>query len=212
MSSLKKSLVSSILITLLLAHQSAFADGGPITGNRFNQSLIGGQGSAGPTGPTGPAGPGSASTYGQLRFSTSQSINLDMANQWVAIPFNAFSPSSNMNGSTSSPATITVLEAGVYQINISLYFSSEDSPEGTFNQTTYTVGTSINGGPLVSCGAVYAGEAGYLSLNYSTLMEFSANDYIQFYMKSSAVGGGGPIFDNIVTLVNGNADLVQIAN
>ena len=109
------------------------------------------------------------------------------------------------------PATITILQAGIYQINVSLYFSSEDSPENTFTQTTYTIGTSIDGGTTVACAAVYAGEAGFLSLNYSTIMEFSANDTIEFYMQTSAVGAG-VIFDNIVTLVHGNASLVQIAN
>ena len=211
------------------ASGSAGATGatGPIgttgpTGTSGNDGATGATGPTGTTGPTGASGNDGAtgaigptgaftSSYGQLYFSTSQSIDLETANDWVAIPFNAFSPSSNMDGSTTSPATITILQAGTYQINICLYFSSEDSFENTFTQTTYTVGTSIDGGTTVACAAVYAGEPGYLSLNYSTLMEFSANDYIQFYMKSSAVGGN-VIFNNFVTLVNGNADLVQIAN
>jgi hypothetical protein len=219
--SLKNSQISFLFIALL-ACQTAFADGGPITGNRFSNSIAGGvgptgptgsagSGGTGPTGPTGAAGAGFTASYGQLYLTSAQSINLDAANVWVAIPFNGFSPSSNMTGSTTSPATITILQAGTYQMSISIYFSSEDSPEHTFNATTYTIGTSINSGTTVPCTAVYAGEAGFFSLNFNTIREFAVNDTIQFYMETSAVGAGG-IFDNIVSLESGNANLVQISN
>lgn len=137
-------------------------------------------------------------------------MTIDTANAWVAIPFNATGPSSNVSGSTSSPASITALTAGIYQLNVSLYFSSELSPEGSFNQTTYTLGISINGGSTVAYAAVYAGEAGYFSLNYNTLVQLSANDSIAFYMEASNVGGGGSIFDNVVTMIRGDANLVQV--
>jgi hypothetical protein len=42
-------------------------------------------------------------------------------------------------------------------------------------------------------------------------MEFSVNDYIQFYIEASAVGDGF-IFANIITLTNGNAYAFQISN
>lgn len=116
-----------------------------------------------------------------------------------------------MSGSTTSPATITITNAGVYQVNISIYFSSEDSHEGTFNATTYTIGTKVNSDSTVAGSAVYAGVAGYFSLNYNALVEFSAGDTIQFYIQTSATGGGDP-FDNIVTLESGYANLVQIAD
>lgn len=183
------------------------------TGASGNDGVTGATGPTGigATGATGPTG-AFASSFGQLSFSSPQIIALDTANVWVPIPFDTFSPSSNMGGSTTPPATLTILQAGTYQINISLYFSSEDSPENTFNQTTYTIGTSFDGGVnTVACGAVFAGASGFFSLNYNALMEFSANDSIQFYMQTSAVGGIFP-FDNVVTLVNGDANLVQIAN
>ena len=83
--------------------------------------------------------------------------------------------------------------------------------EGPYNQTTYTIGTSINGATTVACAAVYAGEPGNYSLNYSTIREFFASDYIQFFIQTSNIGIGGP-FVNVVTLENGSANLVQIAN
>lgn len=210
---MKKNLIFFLTLIPLLA----FGEGGPVTSNRYNDSLIGSgssdlTGPAGPAGPTGPTGPAGtfSSSYGQLSFSSSQSISLNSANTWVAIPFNAFTLSHNVDGSTSSPATITVVDAGVYQINVSLYFSSEDSFEGTFTQATYTLGISTDTGTPVAFAAVYVGEAGYFSLNYSGLVELSASDTLQFYMKASAVGGDF-IFDNIVTMLNGNASIMQIA-
>jgi len=196
-----------------------FGDGGSIASNRYNDSLIGGTGPAGPagatgaTGPAGPTGPAGtfSSSYGQLYFSTSEAITIESAGTWVAIPFNAFSPSNNVDGSTSSPATITIVESGVYQLNVSLYFSSEDSPESTFTQTTYTLGINTNSGTTTAAAAVYAGEAGFFSLNFTTLVELSETNTIQFYMKASDVGGGGFIFENFVTMINGNANVLQIA-
>jgi len=177
------------------------------TGTTGPTGATGSTGIDGTTGPTGPIG-ALASSYGQLFFSTSQPIELVTQNVWVAIPFNAFSPSFNMDA-TILPPLITIMQTGTYQINISLYFSSEDSPENTFTQTTYTIGTSVNGATPVACAAVFAGETGFLSLNYSTLAVFSATDNIEFFMMSSA--GNFP-FDNIVTMVHGNAYLVQIFN
>ncbi len=179
-----------------------FGFGGPVTNNRFNDSLIG---VATETSP-----PSSAASYGQLYCASAQRISLDVANSWVAIPFDTFGPSYHMTGSIVSPAAITIQEAGVYQMNVSLYFSSEDSPEATFTQTTYTLGTSINGNTTAANAAVYAGEVGYFSLHYTFLVTLAANDSIAFYMQPSATGGD-IIFDNVVTIVNASASLVQIA-
>lgn len=178
------------------------SSGGPITPNRYNNSLIE-SGSIGSSGAP-------FTTYGQLSVSTPEYIYLNTADEWVAIPFNTFNPSLHVNGSTSTPATLTILKEGIYLLNVSLYFSSEDSPEETFTQTTYTLGISTNGASPVASGAVYAGEPGAFSLSYSILGPFSTNDYIRFYMKPSAVGAGGP-FENVVRVLNGNAHVVQIA-
>ena len=215
---MKKSLISPFLVTLLLTHQTAFTDGGSVTNSRYSTSLTGGQGPAGatgatgPTGPTGATGPSFISSYGQLYCSSSQSINLHSSNTYVAIPFNVFSPSSNMDGSTSSPATLTVLEAGTYQVNISLYFSSEDSDEESYAITTYTVGISINGGGVVDSAAVYTGQPGTFSISYSTLGTFSVDDTVQFYMKTSNADGGLPFSDNVTILTGTSANLMQIAD
>lgn len=147
-------------------------------------------------------------SYGQLSIS-SQDITFYMANTWLPIPFNSTGPSSNMSVSATSPATITIQQAGVYQVNFSLYFSVEDSDEDTFTVTTYTLGLNVNG-VTTPVAAVYAGEPGHFSLNYNNLMEFSANDYVQFYMEASAADG--PTFSNNITLENGNAHLIQISN
>lgn len=184
-------------------------NGGCSTGATGATGAKGNPGKQGPTGATGQAGTFSAS-YGKLSV-TSQSIHFSAPNEWTSIPFNSTGPSSNMDVSTTSPATITIQQGGVYQINFSLYFVSEESPEHSFTTTTYTLGISINGGAKVACAAVYVPEAGYITLNYSNIMEFSANDYIQFYLGASDLGAGG-IFDNIVILENGNAYLMQISN
>lgn len=164
-------------------------------------------GPKGPRGATGPAGTFSAS-YGQLSVS-SQEINFDTANTWVVVPFNSSGPTSNTTVSTTSPATITIQEAGIYQINFSLYFSADESNEGTFTQTTYTAGLYVNG-TTTALSAVYAREAGGFSLNYSKIATLSVNDTLQFYMEASNVDMDP--FSNIVTLENGNAYIMQISN
>lgn len=184
----------NFFLFFLLPPLLAFSHGGSITSNRYNTSLI-----------------GVTPSYGQLYFSTSTPLDFVDPNTWVTLPFNAFSPSYQVEGSTSFPATLTVVKTGVYQMNITLYFSSEESQESTFNHTLYTLGISLNGQSPVPAAAVYAGQAGELSLNYNVVGEFFANDYIQFSIKSSALGGSGE-FNNVVTLIQGNANLVQIAN
>lgn len=174
--------------------------GGSITSNRYNDSLIES---------TPSSQEGFSASYGQLYLSSPEPIIFDAENEWLVIPFDGFGPSSNVNGSTTSPATITVSEAGVYQLNFTLYFSAELAEEGIFTSSTYTVGTSLNGGTIVPHAAIYAPNPSYFSITFNFLREFSANDYIRFYISSSHLGGGG-ILDNIVTLVEGNANLVQI--
>ncbi len=182
---------------------------GTIVANGFSGPIVGGTGATGATGATGPTGATGifSASYGQLSV-TSQAIFLETTDDFLPIPFNATGPSSNMGVSTTSPATITIEQDGVYQINFSLYFSVENSDEDVFTISTYTFGLNVNG-VTTPAAAVYASDPGSLSLNYSTIMEFSASDQIQFYMESSA---GEDIFANNVTLENGNAYLIQISN
>lgn len=168
---------------------------------------VGPRGPVGPQGPTGPAGTFSAS-YGQLSV-TSQVITLTTDNTWVVVPFDESGPTSNTTVSTTAPATITVQKAGVYQINVSLYFSAENSLEDTFNTTTYRLGVNVNGVTTASAGT-YAQAAGGYSLNYSTIKELAVNDTIQFYMEASNTDT--PPFANIVTLENGSAYVMQISS
>jgi hypothetical protein len=169
-----------------------------------NQSLrapscVGPRGPRGPMGPPGPAGTFSAA-YGKLSVSA-QDINFFNADTWLPIPFDAMGPSSDMDVSLTSPATITVQEDGVYQINVSIYFSVEDSDEDTFTVTTYTLGLNING-VTTPVAAVYVGQPGFFSL--------STTDEVQFYMEASDTDG--PPFANNVTLEDGNAYLMQISD
>lgn len=171
------------------------------------QCLKGPKGPTGPIGPTGPTGTYSSS-YGRLNLSTTASIFFDVANTWKPVIFNSLGPVNNIRCSST---TMTMQQTGIYQLNVSLYFSSNKSVEGTFTPTTYTLGMGINGNTPVSCAAVYAGEQGFFSLNFSDLLEFSTNDYIRFFLQSSIVGGD-VTYDNPVTLESGNASIVQIAN
>lgn len=178
------------------------------TGTAGSMGTAGATGPTGATGATGATGTFSAS-YGQLSLS-SQNMDFNSADVFYTIPFTSTGPSSNMSVSTTSPATITIQQAGIYQMSVSLYFSAEDSPEDSFTATTYTFGLDVNG-VTTPVSAVYVGEPGQFSINYSDIMAFSVSDTIQFYIEASAVGAGGP-FDNIVTLINCNAYLTQISN
>lgn len=168
-------------------------------------------GPAGPTGPTGPAGaPGTfSSSYGQLSLSA-QSIDLYNPDEWIAIPFDAVGPSSDMEASIDSPAKITVQKAGVYQVNFNMYFGLEDADEGIFNQSHYRLGLKVNGGAITTVTGIYANEPGHFLFNYSNIMELSQDDYIEFYMAASNTDM--PPFSNNVTLENGNAYLMQISD
>lgn len=149
-----------------------------------------------------------APSYGQLSV-LAQDILFINDNEFLPIPFNAAGPSASMGVSTTSPATITIQKDGVYQINVSLHFTVDVSDEDTFTITTYTFGLNVNG-VTTPAAAVYAGEPGFFSLNYSALMTLSVNDQLQFYMAASLADG--PPFANNVTLENGNAHVIQISN
>lgn len=172
---------------------------GPITSNRYSDSLIGSTGS----------GASFATSFGQLYFSSSRGININVADTWFPIPFNAFGPSNNVDGTITSPATLTILQSGVYQLNVSLYFAVEDSlDEGIFSPTTYLLGTSVNGGTTTAVAGVHVPEATVETLNYNVLQTFSVNDTVQFYIQSNV---GGP-FNDQFAFISGSAYLVQIGD
>ncbi len=178
-----------------------FGHGGSITNNRYNTSLGSNLSSSG----------GITAAYGQLYLGTAvPSLDFGSSDNWIPIPFDAFGPSLDVNGSTSSPATMTLLKAGVYAINMTLYFSSEDSPEGTFDRANYTIGIKKNTDSIIPVSTVYASDPGFFSISYNELEEFSEGDFVRFYIKSSNVGPD-PIFSNVVGLISGNANLIQIA-
>ncbi len=157
---------------------------------------------------TGQANSSGISSYGQLSVTT-QEIIIETADDFQAIPFNIAGPTSNMSASTTSPATITIGQDGVYQLTFSLYFSAEDPDEGSFNTGTYTLGLNING-VTTSVAAVYAGDPGQFSLNYSSIMNLAAGDEIQWYLKASTAHTAP--FDNNVTLEHGYAYVMQIGS
>lgn len=173
--------------------------------------LAGANGTAGSTGAVGATGiPGLLSTsYGQLSTS-SQEIGFGTADEWVAMPFTVAGPSSNMSVSTDSPASITVQQSGVCQVTLNVYFSTEDSDEGIYTPTTYTLGVKINDGAVTPVAAANADETGHYLLNYSNIVDLSDNDQVQFFMKASDTEFGP--FANVVTLENANAYLMQISD
>jgi hypothetical protein len=176
------------------------------TGATGPAGSMGATGAAGVTGATGAAGTFSVA-YGQL-FVASQTIA--PTTSWMAIPFASAGLASNMEVSSTSPATMTVLQSGVYQLNFSLYFETEyPADEEIFTATNYLLGISTNGGSSITQVAfVYVGETNeYFTLNYSTIMELSAYDGVQFYIKAV-----NPGFINRLILQTGNAYLIQISN
>lgn len=182
------------------------------TGASGSRGNSGATGPTGATGSTGPTGPGAELTqaYGQLTVSTPQEILIIDPLTWVPIPFNGFGPSLNMIGSITSPATLTIQQSGVYELNVSLYFLSEESDEGQFTQTTYTLGVSFNEASPSSVGAVYAVEPSSLSLNYNVIAQLNAGTTLQFYMQASAADN--PPNNNNISLESGNANLIRLAD
>jgi len=163
---------------------------------------------SGATGATGPAGTFSASSYGQFSVS-SQSI-APVNNSWTKIPFNSAGPSSNMEVSTTSPATITVLQAGTYQLNVHVYFLTQyPFDESIYTPVGYQLGLSTNGGSsFTPVTAVYADEYNErYALNYSVLIELSAYEALQFAIEAVS----NPGFINTLLLETGNASLTQIS-
>lgn len=156
---------------------------------------------------TGQTSSSGISSYGQLSV-TEQEIVIDEPDSWVTIPFNAAGPTSNMSVSTISPATITIEQDGVYQINVSLLFAAEESDEGSFDVGTYQLGLNVNG-VTMPVAAVYATNPSQLSLNYNSIMELAAGDQIQWYMQSSSVTP--PPFNNNIILEHGYAYVMQIS-
>lgn len=150
----------------------------------------------------------SLKSYGQLSVS-SQNIHFQTANEWVAIPFSSTGPKHRMGVSVDSPAKIKIKHAGVYQLNVNVYFSVENSHEGTFDEATYTLGFRVNGGDITPVASAFASGPGSLSCSYNAIIDFADEDKIKFYMKSS-VAGFGTEFNNIVTLENGSAHLIKI--
>jgi hypothetical protein len=185
---------------------SLLLNGEPFTGGT---GATGATGPAGATGATGAAGTSSAS-YGQLSITSSQTI-APVNNSWTPVPFNSATPSFNMTVSTTSPATITIQQAGVYQIQFSVYFTTEYSvSEGIYSPISYLLGISTNGGSSVTpVTAVYASEYNETyALNYTAIMELSAYESIQFYIKAAT----SPEWINRLVLENGSAYLMQVSN
>lgn len=148
-----------------------------------------------------------ASAYGQLSVS-SQPISFAASDEWTIIPFDGAGPSSGMNVTASSPATMTIQKSGAYQVNFSVYLLAEDSDEGPFFDETYTFGIQVND-TTTPITAIIANNPNQYPVICSKIMEFSAGDTVQFYMKASAIDPS-PIFVNHTTLQNGNAHLIQI--
>lgn len=172
------------------------------------RGVAGAQGATGATGPTGI--PGTLTTaYGQLS-TTSSIITFSNPNDWVAVPFAVAGASSKMSVSTTSPASITVQQEGVCQVSVNIYLSAEESDEGTYTPTTYTLGIRVNDGSITPVGAVEALNSGGYVLNYNNILDLSANDKVRFYMAASDTEFGA--FANIVTVESGNAYLMQISN
>lgn len=157
------------------------------------------------------AGSGSTflASYGQLSVA-SQTVAPDL-NNWLVIPFTATGPSSNMQVSTTSPATITILQSGTYQLNVSIYFLTEyPAFESIYTPASYQIGFSTDGGSTVTpVTGVFASDYNErYAFNYSAIMELSANQTLQFYIEAVTDTG----FLNRLVLQTGNVHLMQISN
>lgn len=194
-----------------------------LVGQDGKQGVAGDQGSRGATGVAGLNGlpgdkgvagatgiPGFLSTaYGQLT-ATSQEMFIEVPNEWATIPFNVVGPSSNMTVSATSPGTITVQQDGTCQLNLSVYFSSEESDEATFTPTNYRLGIKVNNDAVKPVAATFASASGEFLLSYSEIIDLSANDTVQLYMSSSDTNYRP--FANLITIENANAHLMQISD
>lgn len=184
-----------------------------IPGNTGPTGPIGPQGTTGIaiTGPTGPTGPSGSRViaYGQLARSTPMVIPFTTSGAWLPIPFSVFNPSMKMGGTL--PATLTIEQTGDYQINVSLYLLSEDSPEGSYISTTYTIGIKVNAAPIIAVGAFFSSTPEHFSINYNNMITLNDTDQIEFYINADVVNPIFP-FRNVVSLLVGSANLCLISN
>lgn len=128
----------------------------------------------GPTGPTGPAGSG-LSSYGGRYSNTASTINLGIGTQ-TQVPLAVTMP--NLNTSYATANSITVAEAGTYEIN---YFINLSVTVGT----TLTLAVRNNGTNIPSTAISRVLSVGTNSLyNGSVIVTLAANSVIDMAVSA----------------------------
>lgn len=134
------------------------------------------QGIQGPTGPTGPRGNSSGlSAYGGKFNNRTQFLNITIGSQ-IQIPLNSTMP--NLNTNYGIPNSITVNEAGTYEIN---YFNNVTAAVAT----AITMAVRINGNNIPSTVISRLVSVGLTSTyNGSTIVTLNAGDTIDMALSA----------------------------
>lgn len=150
------------------------------TGPTGPQGLIGPTGPTGPAstiaGPTGPTGPANGlNSYGGKYSNTSQTINLGIGTQ---TPIGLPTAMPNLNVTYTPTNSITVQQAGVYEIN---YFSNVSVAVGT----TLTLAIRVNGTNIPSTVLSRTLSVGVSSIySGSTIINLAAGDVIDMTLSA----------------------------
>ena len=144
------------------------------------------RGATGPTGATGATGGGLAA-YGGLYNSATQTPTLTTANTFVPLELNTALPLLNTTDSTNS---ITVTEAGVYEIsyNIDLTATAELTFSAEARQNTTAITPTIT--TVTATVTTTGGGTFNATLTTSALVNLSASDVIDLALTTTGTPSG----------------------
>lgn len=146
------------------------------TGPQGIQGITGGIGATGPTGPQGLIGPTGLSAYGGRFNNTSQTLTLGLGTQ-TQVPLASTMP--NLNTTYPTANSITVTQAGTYEIN---YYSNLTAAVAT----TLTLAVRVNGTNIPSTVISRALSVGVGSLySGSVIVTLQAGSVIDMAVSAS---------------------------
>ncbi|MBR2860846.1 MAG: collagen-like protein, partial [Clostridia bacterium] len=153
------------------------------TGPQGLQGVAGATGPTGPqglqgeVGPTGPTGPAAVTAFGGLYDDSAETLTLT-AGTTTQVPLTNAMPSENVTVGTN---TVTVTEAGVYEINY--FVSGTNTAPGT---RTFTVSVQNNGAALGGSSVSQAVETGVSTqIADSMIANLNAGDVISLGVDTS---------------------------
>ena len=165
------------------------------TGATGETGPTGATGETGPTGPTGASGAtgatgatgGGLAAYGGLYNSATQTPTLTTANTFVPLELNTALPLLNTTDSTNS---ITVTEAGVYEIsyNIDLTATAELTFSAEARQNTTAITPTIT--TVTATVTTTGGGTFNATLTTSALVNLSASDVIDLALTTTGTPSG----------------------